>query len=206
MAYPSRLQKGMQRFNMRYRLTNEHAYRLRTLDADWVEVISKFGFQIVRNADGWVTYDGRGTIAVVPNSELDTDDTLAQILLHELLHHFVEGPNSYNLPDWGLDNTSEQHVVKEHANLHLQAAVLDLFGLRDILVPTTTFRTYYEQLGNPLYFENHGGCFEEYNQLSQSVTSAFKRLRGHNAFPALAQALERCKSTCASWQLYSPPR
>ena len=107
---------------MRYRLTNEHAYRLRTLDSDWVEVISKFGFQIVRNADGWVTYDGRGTIAVVPNSELDSDDTLAQILLHELLHHFVEGPNSYNLPDWGLDNTSEQHVVREHANLHLQAA------------------------------------------------------------------------------------
>ena len=89
----------MQLAAMRYRLSAEHAKRLRTLDARWPKLLMQFGFNVVRHADGWVTYDGNGTIAVVPNDELDDDDTLAQILLHELMHHFVEGQTSYHRAD-----------------------------------------------------------------------------------------------------------
>ena len=50
------------------------------------------------------------------------------------------------LPDWGLENDQPDHVIREHACLHLQAALAGKFGLREFFATTTDFRTYYDQL------------------------------------------------------------
>ena len=123
---------------------------IRALDDEWLALLKIVGIAVTRRSDSWVSYDGR-VLNIAPDDELDDDDCIAQIVLHELCHHFVEGPASMMKPDWGLDNMDARHEAHEHAALRLQAAVLDRYGLRDVLVPTTDFRPYYEQLGvNPL--------------------------------------------------------
>lgn len=119
---------------------------LRQLDSDWVALLQRHGFAVRRETSSWVSYDGADTIAIAPDLALDHDDCLAQIVLHELCHHWVEGAASRRLPDWGLDNTNDEHVLHEEAALALQAALADRFALRNILVATTCFRPYYEAL------------------------------------------------------------
>jgi hypothetical protein len=76
---------------------------------------------------------------------LDPDDSLAQMILHELCHLLVEGPEAIHLPDWGLENNPSK-VVHEHATLRLQAALADTVGLREFFAATTVFRKYYDEL------------------------------------------------------------
>ncbi|MEM7436726.1 MAG: hypothetical protein AAF436_16350, partial [Myxococcota bacterium] len=48
--------------------------------------------------------------------------------------------------DFGLDNETNQHDVREHACLRLQASLTAPHGLRAALAPTTDFRDYYDRL------------------------------------------------------------
>jgi hypothetical protein len=68
------------------------------------------------------------------------------MILHELCHSLIEGAESLGVPDFGLDNESERHVVREHACLRLQAWLTGKYGLRQALAPTTDFRSYYDEL------------------------------------------------------------
>lgn len=120
--------------------------RVRDLDADWLALLARHGFAVVRSPVAWVAYDGAGTITIAPDDLLDADDSIAQIAFHELCHFWVEGEASRAQPDWGLDNTDEKHVSREQAALRLQAHLLDRHGLRLALVATTDFRPYYESL------------------------------------------------------------
>lgn len=79
-------------------------------------------------------------------STLDPDDCLAQMILHELCHSLIEGVQSFQVPDFGLDNEGARDVLREHACLRLQAWLTDKYGLRGVLAPTTDFRSYYDQL------------------------------------------------------------
>lgn len=119
---------------------------LRSLDRAWIAWAESEGFSLRRASDAWVSYDGAGTIQVAPDEELDGEDFLGQILLHELCHHWVEGPASRNAPDWGLDNLSDRHRAHEHAALRLQATLVDRVGLRDVFIATTDFRPYWHAL------------------------------------------------------------
>ena len=67
------------------------------------------------------------------------------MILHELCHLLVEGPEAITLPDWGLENDPSK-VVHEHATLRLQAALADTVGLRRFIAATTVFRKYYDRL------------------------------------------------------------
>lgn len=116
-------------------------------DTVWLKVLADAGFHITRSPGSFVSYDGRGGINMAPDDEMDDDDHIAQIVLHELCHHLVEGEDSRNHADWGLDNMDERHVPREHAALRVQAALADRVGLRDHFVATTDFRPYYEALG-----------------------------------------------------------
>ena len=60
----------------------------------------------------------------------------------------IEGIDAFELPDWGLDNTSDKHVAREHACLRVQATLLTQYGLREVFAPTTSFRSFYDQLSN----------------------------------------------------------
>jgi hypothetical protein len=116
-------------------------------DAIWLAALTEAGFMLVRDPAAYVSYDGRGAISVSPDEEMDEDDHLPQILLHELCHHLVEGDASRHAPDWGLDNMSDADRVRELAALRVQAWLADQHGLRALMVATTDFRPYYEALG-----------------------------------------------------------
>lgn len=124
------------------------ALRERTDDA-WIALANALGFRVVREHGAFVAYDGHGTIAVAPYEALDDDDCLAQIVLHELCHHWVQGVDSRHEMDWGLNNTDATDEDREHLALELQAALLAAHGLARVLVPTTDFRPYYERLLDP---------------------------------------------------------
>ncbi len=121
------------------------ARRLRTLDADAVALAQTLGWQVERDAEAWVAFVPP-VLHIAPDEGLDGDDTLVQIVLHEVCHFLVEGPASAQAWDWGLDNTDDRHVSHEHAALRLQATLADRFGLREALVATTDFRPWYEAL------------------------------------------------------------
>lgn len=121
------------------------------LDAVWIGAAARLGLRIERSPLAYATTDGRGTLRVAPPEALDRDDCLAQIILHEICHALVEGPDSFRLPDWGLandlDGTGDCHdTVREQACLRVQAALCRRHGLRKLLAPTTEFRSYYDGL------------------------------------------------------------
>jgi len=121
---------------------------LRAHEDRWLAVASAAGFAVTRGDLGWVWYDGAGTIGVTPDDGFDPDDWLGQIVLHELCHHLVEGPDSRDAADWGLDNMSPRHEAHEHAALRLQAAICDRVDpiARRLFVATTDFRPFFEAL------------------------------------------------------------
>ncbi len=121
---------------------------LHTPDIDdvWMKAAARCGFQVVRGQAAYASTDGRGTILVGAPETLDSDDSLAQLVLHELCHALVQGEASWQLPDWGLDNTSDRDDVGEAACLRLQAELSDRHGLRELMTPTTEWRRYYREL------------------------------------------------------------
>lgn len=116
------------------------------LDQIWIECLHAFGFRLKREAGAYATTDGRGTLTIAIDAELDPDDSLAQMIFHELCHAAVQGPYGFTQRDWGLDNESDRDVVLEHATLRVQAFLLRPLGLRTFLGPTTDFRAYYDAL------------------------------------------------------------
>ncbi len=120
------------------------------LDVIWTEAARSIGMTVERDATVFASWDGIDTLRIGTQETLDPDDSLAQMILHEICHALIEGPQCLTLPDWGLEN-SPTHLVHEHACLRLQAALTTPFGLRELLASTTIFRSYYDQLPeNPL--------------------------------------------------------
>lgn len=117
----------------------------------WLSAASELGLRIARDPRGYATTDGKGQLTIAPDEELDADDCLAQIVLHELCHALVQGERSFERPDWGLENDDAQDgyagdTVREQACLRVQAALLRPYGLRGLLGPTTDFRSFYDGL------------------------------------------------------------
>lgn len=119
-----------------------HVY-LDPLDAIWLTVADRVGFRVERSGDVFASTDGRGTMLIGAPATLDSDDCLAQMILHELCHSLIEGASSLEIPDFGLDNESRAHIEREHACLRLQAWLTGRHGLRAVLAPTTDHRDYY---------------------------------------------------------------
>lgn len=117
------------------------------LDEIWLAAAEGVGLRVERDPNVFASTDGRGTLRLAPPSDLDADDCLAQMILHELCHSLVMGAQSFQDPDWGLDNETESHRSLEHACLRLQAALLEPLGLREVLAPTTDYRAFYDALG-----------------------------------------------------------
>ena len=122
-----------------------HIY-LDPLDAIWLTTAERIGFAVKRSAEVFASTDGRGTMTIGAAETLDPDDCVAQMVLHELCHSLIEGAQSLQLPDFGLDNEGDRDVTREHACLRLQASLTGKYGLRTALAPTTDFRRYYDDL------------------------------------------------------------
>lgn len=115
------------------------------LDTVWTACAEKLDLSIGRGGDAFVHFDGR-TLWIARDEDLDDDDTLAQLIFHELCHVAVQGPAKRRAPDWGLDSSSDRDLVREHAAVRLQAHLGGWFGLRGVLFPTTEVRAFYESL------------------------------------------------------------
>ena len=116
------------------------------VDLIWLQTCRRWGWQIDRSNQVFAAWNGKGTLTIGTSETLDADDSLAQLILHEFCHAMVEGPDSWNHPDWGLDITDRSQLFHEHACLVLQAAVSDPFGLRTFFGSTTDARKFYDQL------------------------------------------------------------
>jgi hypothetical protein len=113
----------------------------------WRICAARVGFRVERSANAYASSDGRGAILIATEDQFDPDDSLAQMIFHELCHALVEGEAGERAPDWGLDNTRMGDPWREHACLRLQAWLADSVGLRDFFAPTTDFRvSFWESL------------------------------------------------------------
>ncbi len=122
------------------------------LSVIWLNLAQQLGITVHRDDQVFAAWDGNGTLTIGDDATLDPDDSLAQMIFHELCHALTEGGPALSLPDWGLENDRPDHVVREHACLHLQAALAGKYGLREFFATTTDFREYYDRLpADPIY-------------------------------------------------------
>lgn len=116
------------------------------LDLVWLATAEKLGIKIRRSSEVYAAWDGDGTLTLGATEDLDPDDCLAQMILHELCHALVEGDHAQTQRDWGLENVDDRDAVSEFAAMRLQAALLDPHGLRQVLAVTTDWRDDYDAL------------------------------------------------------------
>jgi hypothetical protein len=112
----------------------------------WLGAARRIGLRVVRTPDAYAATDGAGTLAIGDDAALDADDSLAQMIFHELCHSLVEGEDAFARPDWGMDNTGPDHDWREHACLRTQWVLAGRHGLRGVFAPTTDFRAFWDQL------------------------------------------------------------
>src|SRR3954452_11457807 len=120
-----------------------HALHDTQIERIWIDAAARVGLRVERTDAAYASTDGSGVISVGADETLDDDDSLAQLVFHELCHALVQGPENLGVPDWGLDNTSDRDLVAEHACLRLQAHLADAQALRPLMTPTTISRAYY---------------------------------------------------------------
>jgi hypothetical protein len=141
---------------------------------------------VIRTPDAYAATDGGGTLAIGSDETLDRDDSLAQMIFHELCHSLVEGEESFQRPDWGMDNTGPDHDWREHACLRVQWVLTGRYGLRVLFAPTTDFRTtFWDRLSD-------SGSDVLADRTERSVIAAITALRraDHPPWgPHLAEAL-----------------
>ncbi len=116
------------------------------VDLIWLRAAADLGLEIERSAETFAAYDGKGTLTISVAADLDADDSLAQMIFHEICHWLVAGKRGKHLADWGLCNTDDRDLVYEHACHRLQAALSAPFGLREFMAVTTDWRPYWDAL------------------------------------------------------------
>lgn len=168
------------------------------LDLIWIEAARVVGLSVKRSSETYASTDGLGTLYLSDAESMDPDDCLAQMILHEICHFMVQGPDSVTWLDWGLDNEGTRDVEREHACLRLQAALLESYGLRQVLAPTTDFRAYYDQLGQDP-FQPAAPHDQESIVRAKAAYASRKLLPFRDALPAaLAATAQIARATASS--------
>jgi hypothetical protein len=116
------------------------------LDLVWLTCAREVGIRIVRSPEVYAAYDGAGTLTLSEAAHFDADDSLAQLIFHELCHALVAGPRGLSQPDWGMENVDSRDLSSEHACHRLQAKLADRYGLRAFFAVTTDHRSYWDSL------------------------------------------------------------
>ena len=127
------------------------------VDAVWIAAAEKLAVPVGRGGEAYVHWDGR-RLRIADDEHLDEDDTVGQLVLHELCHALVQGEACFGVPDWGLDNTDERDAERERAAVRLQAHLTGAFGLRGALYPTTEVRLFFDALGADAFAPVEAGC------------------------------------------------
>ncbi|MEC8570726.1 MAG: YkgJ family cysteine cluster protein, partial [Planctomycetota bacterium] len=71
-------------------------------DLVWLNAARQAGIMVERSTEVFASWNGKGVLYVGTPSTLDADDSLAQLIFHEMCHFLVEGSEAWNRPDWGL--------------------------------------------------------------------------------------------------------
>src|SRR5690606_17075777 len=100
---------------------------------------------VERADDVYASWDGVDTLTLAKPEHFDADDSLGQMIFHEICHALVAGERRSQV-DWGLDNDDEGDLVFEHATHRLQAALSTPHGLREFMAVTTNWRPYWDAL------------------------------------------------------------
>lgn len=116
------------------------------LELVWLACAARLGMRVERSGEVYASWDGVNVLTLSTEDDFDADDSLAQLIYHEICHSLVAGPRGRHLPDWGLSNTDDSDLVSEHACHRLQAALAAPFGLRDFFAVTTDWRPYWDAL------------------------------------------------------------
>jgi hypothetical protein len=89
--------------------------------------------------------EGDGILHLGERSSLDPDDSVLQMVFHEICHWITNGVESAEARDWGfaLDDALDP---REHACQRLQAYLAQQYGLRDMLGATGDFRQYWDRI------------------------------------------------------------
>ena len=125
-----------------------HARYVDPLAEVWLGAARRIGLRVERRADAYASTDGAGTLIIGTAETLDADDSLAQMIFHELCHSLVQGEDSFARADWGLDNQTSRDAWRERATLRLQHTLAARFGLARFFAPTTEYRAFWDQLGD----------------------------------------------------------
>ncbi|MFT3693247.1 MAG: YkgJ family cysteine cluster protein [Kofleriaceae bacterium] len=150
----------------------------------WLGAARRIGLSIVRTPDAYAATDGRGTLQIGTAETLDSDDSLAQMIFHELCHSLVEGEASFAKPDWGMDNTGPDHDWREHACLRVQWVLTGRYGMRGVFAPTTEFRvTFWDRLSGDVLADRT-------DRSTILALAALNRADKYPWAPALREALE----------------
>jgi hypothetical protein len=148
----------------------------------WLTAARRIGLRVVRTPEAYAATDGRGTLAIGHDAALDADDSLAQMIFHELCHSLVEGEQAFARPDWGMDNTGPDHDWREHACLRVQWVLAGRHGLRAVFAPTTEFRAFWDRLAGDVLADRADPSV-------QAAIAALARVGRPPWAPALEQAL-----------------
>ena len=148
----------------------------------WLEAARRIGLRVVRTPDAYAATDGSGTLAIGTDTTLDPDDSLAQMIFHELCHSLVEGEAAFARPDWGMDNTGPDHDWREHACLRVQWILAGRHGLRGLFAPTTDFRAFWDRLDGDVLADRPAPSV-------QAAIAALHRVPHPPWAPALTDAL-----------------
>ncbi len=116
------------------------------LDLIWLACARDIGLTIARSDSVYASFDGEGTLTLSTPEHFDADDSLAQLIFHELCHALVAGPKRAAHADWGMENADERDLIQEHACHRVQAALADRHGLRRFFAVTTDWRPYWDAL------------------------------------------------------------
>jgi len=115
------------------------------LEVIWLSTATRLGLHIRRDPHVFSMTDGTGLLSLSTRDDLDADDTLAQMLFHEICHWVINGVETFQERDWGFP--LDEHLdVREFATLRLQAWWADTVGLRGMLGPTGQYRQYYDEI------------------------------------------------------------
>jgi hypothetical protein len=119
------------------------------LDRIWSATAATLGITIARSDEVYAAYDGAFTLTLGTADTLDRDDSLAQMICHELCHAAVQlgaGVDAFATRDFGLTNRDDRDLPRERATLRVQATIASRHGLRRFLAPTTEHRAFYDAL------------------------------------------------------------
>ena len=111
----------------------------------WLTTASRLGLHIRRSPFVFSATDGSGRLQLSTRADLDADDCLAQMVLHEICHWCTNGLDTFAERDWGFDLDGPTDP-REHAALRLQAWLADHVDLRTMFGPTGVYRQYYDRI------------------------------------------------------------